>query len=127
MIDIGNGKEPGVSKAINLDRTTRYRNQDIKDSNNISRGLKFGDIRNRCSSKENSNKDSLMFNKHDISHKILRDISSINNSILNFRAGSRRWNHNIGSLMEDLNVKMKNIEGKRPRRLKKDASKKISS
>ena len=26
MIDIGNGKEPGVSRAINPDRNSRYRN-----------------------------------------------------------------------------------------------------
>src|SRR5512143_2640019 len=108
MIDIGNGKEPGAYKAINLGRIKRYRNQDIKDSNNISRGPKFGDIRNRCSNKDNSNKDnsnkdSLMFNKYNISHRasIFRDISSLNNSILNLRAGSRRWNHNTRGIKEN--------------------------
>jgi hypothetical protein len=127
MIGIGNGKEPGASKAINLDRINRYRNRDVKDSNNINRGLRYSDIRNRCSNKDNSNKDRLMFNKHNISHRvsIFRDISSPNN-ILSLGAGSRRWNHKTESLKKNMNEGMKNIEGKKMRSLKNYASDNIS-
>jgi hypothetical protein len=40
---IGKGREPGVSRVINLDRINRYRNSDIKDRSNINKDLRFRD------------------------------------------------------------------------------------
>src|SRR5512139_2533814 len=53
-IDTGEGKEPGVSRAIEIDRhSNRDRNLDIEESRNITRGLRFRNI----SSGDKSGKD----------------------------------------------------------------------
>ena len=54
IIDIGEEKEPGVSRAIEIDHhSNRDRNSDIEESRNINRGLRFRNI----SSGDNSEKD----------------------------------------------------------------------
>ena len=47
---IGKDKEPGASRAISLDRNERDRNLDIKEKNNITRGLKFSNMSNKDNS-----------------------------------------------------------------------------
>ncbi|HWR73613.1 MAG TPA: hypothetical protein VN604_10620 [Nitrospirota bacterium] len=47
LIDIGNGKERGASRAINLDHNNSDRNSDIKGNSNITRGLRFSNISSR--------------------------------------------------------------------------------
>jgi len=54
IIDTGEEKEPGVSRAIEIDRhSNRDRNLDIEESRNITRGLRFRNI----SSGDKSEKD----------------------------------------------------------------------
>jgi len=54
IIDTGEEKEPGVSRAIEIDhQNTRDRNLDIEESRNITRGLRFRNI----SSGDKSEKD----------------------------------------------------------------------
>jgi hypothetical protein len=54
IIDTGEEKEPGVSRAIETDRhSNRDRNLDIEESRNITRGLRFRNI----SSGDKSEKD----------------------------------------------------------------------
>ena len=54
IIDTGEGKGPGVSRAIEIDRHSNSdRNSDIEESRNITRGLRFRNI----SSGDKSEKD----------------------------------------------------------------------
>ena len=54
IIDTGEEKEPGVSRAIEIARqSNRDRNSDIEESRNITRGLRFRNI----SSGDKSEKD----------------------------------------------------------------------
>jgi hypothetical protein len=75
ITDIGKGREPGASSAINLDRKNRDRSSEIKGNSNINRGPMFSDISNRynsninrglmfgdISNRYNSNKDNASFN-----------------------------------------------------------------
>ncbi len=55
ITDIGKGNGPGTSRAIKPGHNNRDRNSDIKGKSNINRGLRSGDISNRCeSSKDNT-------------------------------------------------------------------------
>jgi uncharacterized membrane protein YtjA (UPF0391 family) len=53
MIGTGKGKEPGASRAISRDRSSRDRNYDSNGNSSITRGLKF------------RNKDNLRFNSQN--------------------------------------------------------------
>jgi hypothetical protein len=60
IIGTGEEKEPGVSRAIEIARqSTRGRNLDIKESRNITRGLRFRNI----SSGDKSEKESIKVKK----------------------------------------------------------------
>jgi hypothetical protein len=65
IIDIGKGKEPGASRAINLDHNNRDRNSDIKGKSNTNRGLRFSDISNRFKSNKDKNKNSNTRGNHN--------------------------------------------------------------
>jgi len=58
IIDIGKGKEPGASRAINRDHNNRDRNSDIKGKSNTNRGLRFSDISNRFKSNKDKNSNT---------------------------------------------------------------------
>ncbi len=73
ILDIGKGREPGVSRAIDLVRNDRCRNSDIKGESNINEGLRSSGSSNGYKSNEDNlrsgnleinNKDVLRFNNH---------------------------------------------------------------
>jgi hypothetical protein len=74
--DIGKGREPGASSAINLDRKNRDRSSEIKGKSNINRGLMFSDISNRY--KSNINR-GLMFADISNRYKNNKSNASFNN------------------------------------------------
>ena len=62
IIDTGEEKEPGVSRAIEIDhQNTRDRNLDIEESRNINRGLRFRNI--SSGDKSEKDKESLKVEK----------------------------------------------------------------
>ena len=89
IIDIGKGKEPGASRAINLNRNNRDRNSDIKGKSNTNRGLRFSDTSNRCKN-----------NKNNARFRNLKVKNNRNSSILNLGASNTRVNHNTNNLKE---------------------------
>jgi hypothetical protein len=110
-IDIGKGKEPGASGAINLDRNDKDRSYNVEGKSNINRGLRFSDISSRCKNiKGNSNKDNPGF-------RSLRDSRNPGNSS-NLGTSNARRNRNTRSLKEDLKEGMQDREGRRTRSVK---------
>jgi hypothetical protein len=117
-IDIGKGKEPGASGAINLDRNDKDRSYNVEGKSTINRGLRFSDISSRCKNiKGNSNRDSPGF-------RSLRDSrnpgnsGNLNNSIRNLGTSNARRNRNTRSIKEDLKEGRQDREGRRTRSVK---------
>jgi len=98
IMDIGEGKEPGASRAINLELNNRDSNSEIKGRGNIIRGQRSSGISN----KDKSSKDN-------------RDSSNPKSGILNLGASNARENRNTNVLKEDLKGGKENIDSK-PRR-----------
>lgn len=63
--DIGKGREPGASRAINLVRNDRCRNSGIKGKSNINGGPRFSDISNGYK----SNKDTPRFKNLEVNNR----------------------------------------------------------
>jgi hypothetical protein len=121
IIDIGKGKEPGVSRIINLDRNNRDRNSDIKGKSNTGRGRRFRDSSNNINHRfsrlsGSGNQDSLKFNSSNINHRF----SDPRNSILNPGASNARGNHDANNLQENMKEEMKDIEGRKTQMRKEE-------
>jgi hypothetical protein len=65
IIGIGKGREPGASRAISPDRSSRDRNWGSKGNSNFNGGLRFSNISNRCG----SGKDSLRSSRNNLRRK----------------------------------------------------------
>ena len=113
IIDIGRSKEPGASRAINLDRSRSGRNSDSKGRSNIISCLRFSDISNRWNNKDNPRFNNP--NRNNVSPRAsnTKGSSNPNSSILNLRASNTRGDHHTNSIRENQKERMPNIKSRR--------------
>ena len=101
----------------------------MKGKSNITRALRFSNISNGDSNKDNprfgnpkvNNKENLTLNNHK-RHNIHYRFSNGNHSIFNPRVSNTRKNHNTHNLEENLKEEMKSIESRMIRSLETSPS-----
>jgi hypothetical protein len=107
-ITIGEGNEPGVSRAISLARNASDRNSDSNGKSTISRGLKSGNISSPkhevLTANSHNSRRGTDHNRNNARHRVsnlsaLKDSNSLRSR---GNPNNTRGEHSINSLKEDL-------------------------